>query len=198
VKVTSDSPEVGDGVARLIERMRSLRRIHESRSPAIVRESWGDAPNQPEEDMSTQTKTATDLFEEAYKSYDQALKTGIKVQEDTVKMWKDLLSKTSSPTEFQAKFTEMVESVFPAAKKRMEEALKSVEENYKTSTSLLQQAMQIWQPGSVAETQNRIQGLWETSLSAARTNVQNVVKTNQQILDAWTGLASNGSKKAGK
>lgn len=148
--------------------------------------------------MTTQTKTATDLFEEAYKSYDQALKTGIKVQEDTVKMWKDLLSKTSSPTDFQAKFTEMAESVFPVAKKRMEEALKSVEENYKTSTTLLQQAMQVWQPGSVAETQNRIQGLWETSLSAARTNVQNVVKTNQQILDAWTGLATNGNKKTAK
>lgn len=143
--------------------------------------------------MTTKTKTATDLFEEAYKSFDQALKTGIQVQEDTVKMWKDLLGKTSSPTEFQAKFVEMAEGVFPAAKKRMDDALKLIEENYKTSTDLLQQAMKVWQPGSITETQNRIQGLWETSLSAARSNAQAVVKTNQQILDTWTNLGGSGN-----
>lgn len=148
--------------------------------------------------MSTQTKTATDLFEGAYKSYEQALKTGIKVQEDTVKMWKDLLSKTTSPNDFQAKFTEMAEDVFPTAKKRMDEALKAVEENYKTSADLLQQAMATCQPGTMAETQNRLRGLWESSLAASRTNVQAVMKANQQILDVWTGLATNGSKKATK
>ena len=114
--------------------------------------------------MSTQTKTATDLFEGAYKSYEQALKTGIKVQEDTVKMWKDLLSKTTSPNDLQAKFTEMATC----------------------------------QPGTMAETQNRLRGLWESSLAASRTNVQAVMKANQQILDVWTGLAANGSKKATK
>ena len=138
--------------------------------------------------MTTQTKTATDLFEEAYKSYEQALKTGIKVQEDTVKMWKDLLSKTPAPGDFQAKFTEMAEDVFPAAKKRMDEALKAVEENYKTSADLLQQAH--GKPASPApwpKRRIRLRGLWESSLAASRTNVQTVMKTNQQILDVWTG-----------
>ena len=168
-------------------------------SSAFASKLRGNAPPKTKEAMTTQTKaSATDLFEEAYKNYEQALKTGIKVQEDTVKMWKDLLSKAGTPAEFQSKFTEMAEDVFPTAKKRMDEALKTVEENYKTSTELLQQALQVWQPGSVAETQNRIRGLWETSLSAARNNVQTVVKTNQQILDAWTGLAANGTKKTSK
>jgi hypothetical protein len=176
--------------------MRALRKQRRQFSPAIVRQSWGVAPNQPEKAMTTKTKTATDLFDEAYKSFDQALKTGIKVQEDTVKMWKDLLGKTTSPTEFQAKFTEMAEDAFPAAKKRMDEALKAIEENYRTSTDLLQQAMRVWQPGSIAETQNRIQGLWESSLSAARSNVQNMVKTNQEILDTWMHLAPNGKTAA--
>ena len=148
--------------------------------------------------MTNQTKTATDLFEEAYKSYEKALKTGIKVQEDTVKMWKDLLSKTTSPNDFQAKFTEMAEDVFPMAKKRMDEALKTVEQNYKTSADLLQQAMEACQPGTMAETQNRLRGLWESSLAASRTNVQSVMKANQQILDVWTGLATNGAKKTTK
>ena len=148
--------------------------------------------------MTTQTKTATDLFEEAFKSYEQALKTGIKVQEDNVKMWKDLLSKTSSPSDFQAKFTEMAEDVLPTAKKRMNEAFKMVEQNTKMSVDLMQQAMEACQPGTMDETQNRLRGLWESSLAASRTNVQSVMKANQQILDAWTGFATNGSKKTGK
>lgn len=117
--------------------------------------------------MTTQSKTATDLFEEACKSNEQALKTGTAVQEDTVRIWKDLLSKTTAPGDFQAKFTEMAENVFPTAKKRMGEALRTVEQNFKSSADLLQQAMETCQPGTMADTQNTLRRLWESSLAAS-------------------------------
>lgn len=149
--------------------------------------------------MTTETQaTASDLFEEVFKSYEKSLKTGIKIQEDSVKMWKDLLSNAATPTEFQKKIGEAADEILPAARKRMEEALRTVEENYKVSTDLMQQAFQVWQPGSADEMQNRIRQLWESSLSAARTNAQSIVKTNQQILDVWTGMVANGKKQATK
>ena len=139
------------------------------------------------------TSTASDLFEEAFKTYEQSLKTGIKIQEDTVKLWKDLLANAKTPTDFQARLSQMADEALPAAKKRMEEAMQTVEENYKVGTDLLQKAFQVWQPGSVAEAQNRVRELWESSLSAVRMNTQTIVKSNQQVLDYWTSMMGNGA-----
>jgi hypothetical protein len=59
--------------------------------------------------MSTEaTKKATattsasieEFFHEAMRSYEKALKSGIQLQEESVNLWKDLLSKLGSPEEF--------------------------------------------------------------------------------------------------
>lgn len=151
--------------------------------------------------MTTQTKetsNASDLFEEAFKTFEQSLKTSIKIQEDSLKLWKDLLGSAATPTDFKKRMGEMADDIFPAAKKRMEQALQTLEENSKAGTDLLQKAFQVWQPGTVAESQNRVRELWETSLSAVRMNAQTVVKTNQQVLDYWTSLMGSDSKKSAK
>ncbi len=44
-----------------------------------------------------------ELFHEAMRSYEKALKSGIQLQEESVNLWKDLLTKLGSPEEFQAK-----------------------------------------------------------------------------------------------
>ncbi|HEX9786212.1 MAG TPA: hypothetical protein VGA56_26230 [Opitutaceae bacterium] len=148
--------------------------------------------------MTTQTKeapAASDLFEEAFKTYEQSLKTSINIQEDTVKLWKDLLTSAKTPTDFKKRIGEMADEIFPAAKKRMEQALQSMEENSKAGTDLLQKAFQVWQPGTVAEAQNRVRELWESSLSAVRMNAQTIVKTNQQVLDYWTSMMGSDSRR---
>jgi len=78
---------------------------------------------------ATKTKKATaatsesiaELFHEAIRSYEKALTAGIQLQEESVNLWKDLLSKLGSPEEFQAKLESMGVEAFPQARKRMEE-----------------------------------------------------------------------------
>jgi len=143
--------------------------------------------------MTTEAKqSAQDLFDEAFKTYEQTLNTGIKIQEETVNLWKNVLCDTPTPTELQKRLSAIVDDGFPTAKKRIEESLRSLEEQYKVGSDLMQKAVQVWQPGSVAESQNRIRDLWESSLTAIRNNAQSTVKTNQQILDFWTGVLTNG------
>lgn len=140
---------------------------------------------------------AQDLFDETFRICEQTLNTGIKIQEETVNLWKNVLSDTPTPTELQKRLSALVDEGTPAAKKRMEEALHSFEEQYRIGSDLMQKATQVWQPGNVAESQNRIRDLWESSLTAVRNNAQSVVKTNQQILDFWTGaLVTPTGKKA--
>jgi len=143
--------------------------------------------------MTTEAKqSAQDLFDEAFKTYEQTLNTGIKIQEETVNLWKNVLCDTPTPTELQKRLSAMVDEGFPTAKKRIEESMRSLEEQYKVGSDLMQKAVQVWQPGSVEESQNRIRDLWESSLTAIRNNAQSTVKTNQQILDFWTGVLTNG------
>jgi hypothetical protein len=78
---------------------------------------------------ATATKKATaatsdsieELFHEAMRSYEKALKSGIQLQEETVNLWKDLLIKLYSPGELQTR----LESIATDARKRMEEFLET-------------------------------------------------------------------------
>lgn len=146
--------------------------------------------------MTNESKqSAQDLFDEAFKTYEQTLTTGIKIQEETVNLWKNVLCDSPTPTELQKRLSAVIDEGFPAAKKRMDESLRALEEQYKVGSDLMQKAVQVWQPGTVAESQNRIRDLWESSLTAVRNNAQSIVKTNQQILDFWTGVLNPAAGK---
>ena len=66
-------------------------------------------------------ETIDEVFHEAMRSYEKALKSGIQLQEESVNLWKDLLTKLGSPEEFQANLESMAADSFPKARKRMEE-----------------------------------------------------------------------------
>ena len=53
------------------------------------------------------SETFNELFHEAMRSYEKALKSGIQLQEESVKVWEVLLTKLGSPEEFQAKLESM-------------------------------------------------------------------------------------------
>src|SRR5208283_1595256 len=65
--------------------------------------------------------TIDELFHEAMRGYEKALKAGIQLQEESVNLWKDLLTKLGSAEEFQAKLEAMRADAFPQARVRMEE-----------------------------------------------------------------------------
>ena len=62
-----------------------------------------------------------EFFGEAMRSYGKVLKTGIQLQEESVNLWKDVLTKLGSPEKFQAKLESMTADGCPKIRKRMEE-----------------------------------------------------------------------------
>ena len=62
--------------------------------------------------------TSETIDEEAMRSYEKALKSGIQLQEESVNLWKDLLTKLGSPEEFQAKLESMTADAFPKARQQ--------------------------------------------------------------------------------
>ena len=134
------------------------------------------------------SETINELFHEAMRCYEQALKSGIQLQEESVNLWKDLLSKLGSPEEFQAKLESMRADAFPQARKRMEEFVATFNRMSNQSIDLFAKTLAVYQATSVPEAQRRVYDLIESSLTALRIDVHSALNTNAKIIASWKEL----------
>jgi hypothetical protein len=134
--------------------------------------------------MSATDTQKTTFFQEALRSYEEALKAGLQLQEESVNLWKDLLSKLGSPQEFQAKLESMT-AAFPKARERMEEFLETFNRSSNQTIDLFEKMLSIYQATSVPDAQRRVQDLIESSLTTLRVNLHSTLNTNAKIIADW-------------
>jgi hypothetical protein len=134
------------------------------------------------------SKTFDEVYQQAMRSYEKALKSGIELQEESVKLWKDVLTKLGSPEELQAKLEAMTADVFPQARKRMEESVETFNRMSHQTIDLFEKTLSVYQATSVPDAQRRVQDLIESSLSALRVNVHSALNTNAKIIASWKDL----------
>jgi hypothetical protein len=140
--------------------------------------------------MSDKTNVpGTDLFEQAVKNYEQALKTGVRLQEECGKWWTDAFKQTSGPQDWQKAAASMLNEVFPAAHKNVEETLRLLEQNSRGSLDLLKRATETLQSTSVADGQARVQKLWQTSLDLLQQNAQSLIQANARLVETCAQFA---------
>jgi hypothetical protein len=134
------------------------------------------------------SETIAELFREAMGSYEKALTAGIQLQEESVNLWKDLLSRLGSLEEFQTKLDSMRADAFPQARERMEEFVETFNRTSDQTIDLFAKTLGVYQATSVPEAQRRVHDLIESSLSALRVNVHGVLNTNAKIIADWKEL----------
>jgi len=147
--------------------------------------------------MIDKTKApASEIFEQAVKNYEQALKTGLKLQEESGKMVTDLLNQATSVEDWQKKVTAMTKEVIPTAQKRMNECVGLIEQNSKTSLDLLKKAVDasLVPPGPDAQT--RWVELWESSLGTLRDNAKALTDINTKVVDTWIEFVRKNTEAA--
>jgi hypothetical protein len=137
--------------------------------------------------MTTDEKArnAADLFEQAVKNYEQALKTGLKLQEESARMWTGLLSQNTAPQEWQRRMKAVADELVPQTQKGLDEGVKLVEQTSRTSIDLLKKAVAAAQASSVQEGQAKFLGLWEASLNALRDSALAASQAGGRALDLW-------------
>lgn len=135
------------------------------------------------------SETINEVFHEAMRSYEEALKSGIQLQQESVNLWKTLLSKLGSPEEFQAKLKSLSADAFPIARKRMEEFIETFNRTSSQTMDLFEKTLSVYQSTSVTDAQRRVQELIESSLATLRINVHTALNTNAMIMDSWKELA---------
>jgi hypothetical protein len=134
------------------------------------------------------SETIAEPFHEAMSSYEKALESGIQVQEESVNLWKDLLTKLGSPEEFQAKLESMRADAFAKARERMEEFVETFNRTSNQTIDLFEKTLSVYQAASVPEAQRRMQDLIESSLTALRVNIHSALSTNAKIITDWKEL----------
>ena len=134
-------------------------------------------------------ETIDEVFHEVMRTYEKALKSGIQLQEESVNLWKDLLTKLGSPEEFQAKLESMTADAFPKARRRIEEFVETFNRTSNQTIDLFEKTLGVYQATSVPDAQRRMQDLIESSLAALRVNVRSALDTNAKVIASWQELA---------
>lgn len=141
-----------------------------------------------EKKATSPSQAINEIFHEAMLSYEKALKSGVQLQEESVNIWKDMLTKLGSPEEFQAKLESLNSNVFPAARKRMEEFVETFNKSSNRTLDLFQKSLGIYQASSISEAQSRIQDLLEASLASLRLNIHTALNANAKIMTSWKDM----------
>src|ERR1700674_2740070 len=173
-----------------VSEIRAMFYAEAQESPgALTKKQGKNMSNEATQKATAATSEAIDkVFQEAMRSYEKALKSGIQLQEESVNLWKDLLTKLGSPEEFQAKLQSMTADAFPKARKRMEEFVETFNRTSNQTLDLFEKTLGVYQATSVTDAQRRVQDLIESSLSALRVNVHSALNTNAKMIADWKEL----------
>jgi glycogen debranching enzyme len=144
------------------------------------------------EPFSHAETTVTEMAGTARKNYEQAFKTGQKLQGEVAQWWSRMAGQTATAADWQkqfANFTNMVSRVIPLAQKRIEEAMDLVEKNGRTNAELMRKAVDAAQTHGLAECQNKWMDVWASSMKAMQNNVEAYNELGCKALDSWVAFA---------
>lgn len=146
--------------------------------------------------MSTKTQVdVTQILDGAVSAFSDAMKAGVKAQEEMVNYWTHALDGGNPLGEWTRRSRQMFEEAVPAAQKQSQEFIKLVEQNYRRSVELLKKACD-GQEGGVGEgVREKLRQLWEESVTIVKENAQTMAQANVKLMEVWTDLLKNNFEK---
>jgi len=149
--------------------------------------------------MNERNKPVSELFEQAMSSYEQAFRTGLRLQEESSKWVTSVLEQAGPTREWQKAIRTMANEILPEAQKRMEDGLRMVEQNSRASIELLKlfkKNVEVPQTNPLAESQNTLLNFWEASLNSMKDSAQAVAQANTQAMESWMELFRKSTEMA--
>ncbi len=140
-----------------------------------------ERPTAPEEPLK-------DMAEAARRNYEQAVRTGQRLQEEAGQWWSRAFGQVSTMAEWQkqfAQFSNLATRAMPVAQKRFDEALTLLEKNTQAGAELMKKALEAAQTLSLTEAQVKWMEVWTASMKAMQHNVEAVAALSTRGLDTW-------------
>lgn len=143
----------------------------------------------------------SELFDQAVKSYEQALRTGVRLQEDTTRWWTNFLHQTAWTQDWQRQISSVMSQTIPTAQRNVEESIRLIDQSSKTSLNLLKRAVDAPRTNAASDMQSQVQEIWQSSLNVLQSNMQAITESQAKVMESWTemvrkGMASTASAAA--
>jgi hypothetical protein len=138
--------------------------------------------------MTTSETSVTSLFDQAVQTCGEAMKAGVKIQEDMARWWSEALEQGGAMQAWQKRSRAILSEAIPAAQKNAEEWLRVIEQNYRRGMELLKKALESEQGGAPTDIRTRTQELWEHALGAFRDSAQAMAQANVKMMEQWAEI----------
>ena len=139
------------------------------------------------------TKPVSDLFDQALKSYEQALKTGLKLQEESAKMFLGSVNQGGA-ADVQKKFKAITDETIPQVQKAVDEGIKLMEQNSRTGLELFKKAIATTQASSIQDAQAKSLAFYEGCLDAARETAVALTQASNKAAESWLGYVRRSTE----
>src|SRR5579883_1495721 len=111
------------------------------------------------------TPPGAEMFDQAVKSYEHALRTGVRLQEDATRWWTNLLQQSNCTQDWQRQMSSVVSQAIPTAERNLEESLRLVDQSCKTGLNLLKRAVDVPRTNAASDVQSQVQEIFQSSLN---------------------------------
>jgi hypothetical protein len=139
--------------------------------------------------MSTKTEAdVKQVMDTATNAFGDAMKAGVKAQEDMTKWWSDTFACGNPLGDFQKKSRLFFDEIGPAAQRHTQEFLKIIEQNYKRCVDLLRKAVDMDHNESIDGRWEKVRELWEESVNVVKENTEAMAQANVKLMEAWAEM----------
>lgn len=147
--------------------------------------------------MATTTQNGDDLFRQAICAWESAVKSGVKMQEESAKWMREMCSNSNSLTDWYNKGQEMAGETIAKAQENIDEAIRVFNQQAESSVMLIQKAVDARQnEKSSTDARVRFAEWWEAAMESMRMNSQAILKANSHILATWSEMARKINSEA--
>jgi hypothetical protein len=152
-------------------------------------------------DETRETASMSDMSEALRKNCEQALRTGLKLQEEAGRWWGSVLNPATCAQRWQEQFnsaTRTANSVLPLAQKPLGEVIDLFEKNTRTSAELLKKAFEATQAPAISESQTKWTEFWTESLGTMRSNTEALSQIGAKAIDSWVCFVQDNTRAQNK
>ncbi len=142
-------------------------------------------------------KTFSEMADSALKNYEQAVRTGLKLQEEAGKWWSSMFNQTAFGQDWQkhwANMTGVANSFMPLAQKQVEEVMGLMEKNGRQGAELVKKAVDAVHAPALAESQAKWLDFWTASMGVARSNAEAVSELSSKAIDGWVDFVRKNAE----
>jgi hypothetical protein len=149
------------------------------------------------EEAKQQAASVTEMTEAFRKSCEQALRAGLKFQEEAGRWCGTVFNTTDCLKQCQEQFdaaAQVANRLLPLAQKPLGEVIDLAEKNGRFSAELAKKAVEATQASGLAESQAKWTEFWAASLETLQANSEALAQISSRSLGSWADFIQKGSE----